>query len=130
MTKAEENARVRAAYLEIITNAMRKANVQSVWFDPDTYEREGDRVQFTFDNERVVLTSVGIPFLDTLELPLEVERKRDKCEVGIVAFVGWFQVKTLARIAYELYDWVRKEDWEDWDIVEKEMVGNFLDSAY
>lgn len=130
MTKAEENARVRAAYLEIISNSMRKANVQSVWFDPDTYEREGDRVQFTFDNERVVLTSVGIPILDTMELPIEVEVKKDKREMGIVADVVWLQIKTLRRIAYELYDWVRGEDWEDWDIVEKEMVGNFLDSAY
>ena len=130
MTTTEENAKVRGAYLEIIYNALQKAKLQRVEFEPKAYDREGDRVHFTYDGERVTLLEVSTPFYDSGELPMVVERKRDKVEVGLIAPVMFLQIKTLQRIAYEVYDWVRGEDWEDWDFVEKDMIANFLDSAW
>ena len=128
MTITEENARVRAAYLDIIETAMRKANVQRVEFEDKAYDREQDKVHFTFDGERVTLAEVAVPSLDTMQLPMVVVCKKGKQVRGLTADIVWLQVKTLKRIAYEVYDWVRGGDWEDFDVVEKDTIAGYLDS--
>lgn len=128
MTITEENARVRAAYLDIIETAMRKANVQRVEFEDKTYDREQDKVQFTFNGQKVTLAEIAVPSLDTMQLPMVVVCKKDKKPRGLIADIVWLQVKTMKRIAYELYDWVRGEDWEDFEVVEKDTIAAYLDS--
>ena len=128
MTITEENARVRAAYLDIIETAMRKAGVKRVEFEDKAYDREQDKVQFTFDGQKVTLAEIAMPSLDTMQLPMVVICKKSKEPRGLVADIVWLQIKTMRRIAYELYDWVRGEDWEDFEVVERDTIANFLDS--
>lgn len=122
------NSIVKHAYLELIVEALADRSVAH--FTLDGYENDNDRVHFTYGGKKCILYGVhytnpedGILKLDVLatndgvrdiwELPIDIRDMR-------------FQ--TLDRIAYEIYDFCKDADWEDYEDVRKEYIAQGMDA--
>lgn len=128
MKKAQkENLVFRYAMLSIIADCVRK-NGRRIYLDG--YERESDRVSFTNEGHYCTLYGVDAPKEDDGLLPLTVRTNlQKKKELWLVTLsIASFRCSTLERIAYEVYDYTKRENDEDWEVYCKEVVANWYDS--
>ena len=88
-------------------------------------------VRFSSHGHKCTLLAVKCPNpeLSVLELTVLTELNGKKERVEVPLFMSDLHINTVIRIANEVYDllWIPEED-DDWDIVYKEYVANFLDT--
>ena len=126
------NTIVRHAYIELIEESVRKITRYSglSHIDLDGYENDNDRVRFTYGGKRCVLYGVWIPSLDNDMLPLSVFATNDGVTArwDIVTLAKDFRFKTLDRIAYEVYDYCKREDDPDYEDAIREKIAGGMDN--
>ena len=131
---------VRFAYLDLIETSMKKIMFRGTsHLDLDGYENDADRVHFTYDGKRCMLQGVWLPNLDAdkpSRLPLSVFVFE---KVGRDAW-SWNQLrdvtidlrdmrfKTLDRIAYEVYDYCKREDDPDYEEAKRDCIAGWMDN--
>ena len=97
-------------------------------FDITGYERDSDRVKFQSEGRKCYLYGVvaNPDYCEDWILPVKViatnNGVRDIWEVNLS--LAKMKVKTLKRIAYEVYDACKDADWEDFEEVENEAIRN------
>jgi hypothetical protein len=130
LTDREQIQVIKFAYLQSINESLERLGVNTLRMTG--YENDADRVHFTNAGKRCVLYGVKWASLDDLNdgiINLMLLAKNPDLDVWDVRLnLKTFRLKTLERIAYEVYDWCKGEDWEDWEDYRKELIANWLDS--
>lgn len=121
------NTITRFAYLELIDDAMRRMSVNLL--EMGGYDRDSDRVHFTYGGKKCLLYGVRDINVETGDFSIQViatnNGERDIWELP--ANVKDFRFKTLDRIAYEVYDYCKTENDDDYEDAVKEHIANGMD---
>ena len=121
---------IKFAYLQSINESLERLGVNTLRMTG--YENDNDRVQFINGKRKCTLYGVKWASLDDLNdgiINLMLLAKNPDLDVWDVRLnLKTFRLKTLERIAYEVYDWCKGEDWEDWEDYQKDLIANWLDS--
>ena len=135
------NSIAKHAYLDLIIDSIKKQgdNYYVVYLQGHSYE--SDMAHFTYGGKRCVLYGVGIDedSIETGDFYILVKTKNGKPEDSIrntkAGQVLWevpvnvkdFRFKTLDRIAYEVYDYCKREDDDEYEDARKEYIANGMD---
>ena len=121
------NSITRFAYLELIDDILKLLSVNRL--EMDGYDRDNDRVHFTYGGKRCLLYGVGNINMDTGDFNIQViatnDGVRDIWELPVN--VKDFRFKTLDRIAYEVYDYYKNENSVDYEEARKEYIACGMD---
>ena len=117
----------RHAYLELIDDTLKLLSVNRM--EMTGYDRDSDRVHFTYGGKRCLLCGVGGINTETGDLTIQViatnDGVRDIWELPVN--VRDFRFKTLDRIAYEVYDFCKGENDDEYEDVIKEYIADGMD---
>ena len=130
MKKAQkENHIVRVANLDIITECLWRNNGR---IDLDGYENDSQRVHFTNCGHKCVLYGVVKTQWEEGTMTLLVRTTHEGVDdiFEVTLGIDGFRIDTLKRIAYEVYDYIKDAEDEDFDFVYKDVVGGWLDTLY
>ena len=124
------NRIVKMAYLYSINESMKRLGVNVLRMTG--YVHDADRVHFTNAKRRCIL--YGVKWADENDLNDGIINLIVMTKTP--AFLLWdvrlnidkFRVKTLERIAYEVYDYCKGEDWDDWEDYQRELIAGWLDT--
>jgi hypothetical protein len=130
------NSITKHAYLELIADSIRKIiryNGLS-HIEMGGYDRDEDRVQFRYGGKRCILYGAWIPAIDdpakpgtiTLQVKARVNGTTDVYDLPID--IRDFRFKTLNRIAYEVYDYCKGENDDDYETAIKEYIADGMDN--
>jgi hypothetical protein len=121
------NSIARFAYLELIDDTLKLLSVNRL--EMDGYAYDSDRVRFTYGGKKCLLYGIGNINTETGDFTIQVIATnngiRDIWELPVN--VKDFQFKTLDRIAYEVYDFCRREEDDDYEDVRKEYIADGMD---
>jgi hypothetical protein len=121
------NSITRFAYLELIDDTLKLLSVNRL--EMDGYAYDSDRVRFTYGGKKCLLYGIGNINTETGDFTIQVIATnngiRDIWELPVN--VKDFQFKTLDRIAYEVYDFCRREEDDDYEDVRKEYIADGMD---
>ena len=124
------NRIARFAYLNVIYDSIKKLGEKYYIVHLDGYAYDNDRVRFTYGGKKCYLYAVGLPDLDTGEFTVQViatnDGIRDIWELPVN--VKDFRFKTLDRIAYEVYDFCKGEEDDEYEDVIKEYIAGGMDN--
>ena len=130
MTK-KGNRVIKFAFLYSICDVLKNNGIRFLIFEDHAFDKESDRVKFTYDKRKCILVGVGTPDLENATILLRVRTEWEgepNTEVDVTVALENLHINTVERIAYEVYDWLRKEDDEDWDVYRDNLVASWLDS--
>jgi len=134
MNKEQKERHIfRCAMADIIIDSLRKRNMKYLEFKENTYENSNDMVHFTWNGTKCRLHEVAMPNLEdgTMECIVRANpTKKGVSTYRITINISDLRCKTMERIAYEVYDWLKNENDEDFEAVRKEYVANWFDSDY
>ena len=128
------NAIAKHAYLELIADSLTKLSVNRL--EMGGYENDADRVHFKYGGTRCTLYGVLCPDTHRVDrhdvLTLIVKARRpffsSKPELyELPVDVRDFRFKTLDRIAYEVYDYCKGEDDDEYEEARTEYIANGMD---
>lgn len=129
MTK-KGNRIIKFAFLYSINESLERLGVNTLRMTG--YESDKDRVHFKNARRRCILYGVKHASKEDLDdgiINLILLAKNPDLDVWDVRLnINTFRVDTLEKIAYEVYDWCRGEDWDDWEDYRRELVANWLDT--
>jgi hypothetical protein len=95
----------------------------------DGYAYDSDRVRFTYGGKKCLLYGIGGINTETGEFTVQViatnDGVRDVWELPVN--VKDFRFKTLDRIAYEVYDYCKGENDDDYEEARKEYIADGMD---
>ena len=95
----------------------------------DGYADDSDRVQFTYGGKKCLLYGIGGINTETGDFTIQViatnDGVRDIWELPVN--VKDFRFNTLDRIAYEVYDYCKGENDDEYENVIKEYIANGMD---
>ena len=118
----------RYAYLELIYDSMKRLSVNRL--EMDGYDRDSDRVHFTYGGKRCLLYGIGSVNIITGDFTIQViatkDGVRDVWELPVN--VHDFRFKTLDRIAYEVYDFCKGGEDDEYEDVIKEYIAGGMDN--
>ena len=121
------NSITRFAYLELIDDAMKLLSVNRL--EMSGYAYDSDRVQFTYGGKKCLLYGIGNINTETGNFTVKViatnNGVRDIWELPVN--VKDFRFKTLDRIAYEVYDYCKREDDPDYEEVRQDYIADGMD---
>ena len=140
--KAIGNNATRFAYLDLIEDSIKKQGDNYYIVYLQGYENESDMVHFTYGGKKCVLYGVGLfeDSMETGEFIILVKAKNGTPEDAIrnskAGFCLWevtvdvkdFRFKTLDNIAYEVYDYCKREDDDDYEEARKEYIAGWMDN--
>lgn len=122
------NSITRFAYLELIDDTLKLLSVNRL--EMDGYAYDSDRVRFTYGGKKCLLYGIGGINTETGEFTVQViatnDGVRDVWELPVN--VKDFRFKTLDRIAYEVYDFCKGENDDEYEDVIKEYIANEMDN--
>lgn len=135
------NSIAKHAYLDLIIDSIKKQGSHYYIVYLQGYSYESDMVHFTYGGKRCVLYGVAIDedSIDTGDFYILVKAKNGKPEDSIrntkAGQVLWevpvnvkdFRFKTLDRIAYEVYDYCKSEDDDEYEEARNEYIANGMD---
>jgi hypothetical protein len=129
------NSITKHAYLELIADSIRKITRYNglSHIEMGGYDRDEDRVQFRYGGKRCILYGAWIPAIDdpanpgtiTLQVKARVNGTTDVYDLPID--IRDFRFKTLDRIAYEVYDYCKGENDDDYETAIKEYIADGMD---
>ncbi len=130
------NGLVRIAYLRLIYDSIKKNAFSGLsHIELDGYENDNDRVKFTYGGRKCTLFGVWLPDLSNIAevpatLPVTVHATLDDHAglFDITIDVRDFRFKTLDRIAYEVYDYCKSSDDDDYEDAKREYIANEMDA--
>lgn len=121
------NSITRFAYLELIDDTLKLLSVNRL--EMDGYDRDNDRVHFTYGGKKCLLYGIGNINMDTGDFNIQViatnDGVRDIWELPVN--VKDFRFKTLDNIAYEVYDYYKNENSVDYEEARKEYIACGMD---
>jgi hypothetical protein len=121
------NSIARFAYLELIDDTLKLLSVNRL--EMDGYAYDSDRVRFTYGGKKCLLYGIGNINTETGDFTIQViatnDGVRDIWELPVN--VKDFRFKTLDRITYEVYDFCRREEDDDYEDVRKEYIADGMD---
>ena len=121
------NSITRFAYLELIDDTLKLLSVNRL--EMDGYAYDSDRVRFTYGGKKCLLYGIGDINTETGDFNIQViatnDGVRDIWELPVN--VKDFRFKTLDRIAYEVYDFCKGEEDDDYEDVRKEYIADGMD---
>ena len=121
------NAIAKYAYLELIDDSLKRLSVNRL--EMVGYAYDSDRVHFTYGGKKCLLYGIGNINTETGDFTLQVIARndgvRDIWELPVN--VKDFRFKTLDRIAYEVYDFCKDEDDDDYEDARKEYIAGEMD---
>jgi hypothetical protein len=121
------NSITRFAYLELIDDTLKLLSVNCL--EMDGYAYDSDRVRFTYGGKKCLLYGIGNINTDTGDFNIQViatnDGVRDIWELPVN--VKDFRFKTLDRIAYEVYDYCKGENDDDYEEARKEYIADGMD---
>lgn len=121
------NSITRFAYLELIDDTLKLLSVNRL--EMDGYDRDNDRVRFTYGGKKCLLYGIGGIDMETGDFNIQViatnDGVRDIWELPVN--VKDFRFKTLGRIAYEVYDFYKNENSVDYEEARKEYIACGMD---
>jgi hypothetical protein len=130
------NSITKHAYLELIADSIRKITRYNglSHIEMGGYDRDEDRVQFRYGGKRCILYGAWIPAIDdpskpdiiTLQVKARVNGTTDVYDLPID--IRDFRFKTLDRIAYEVYDYCKGENDDDYETAIKEYIADEMDN--
>lgn len=123
------NSITRFAYLNVIYDSIKKLGEKYYIVHLDGYDCMSDRVQFVYGGKKCYLYAVGLPDLDTGDFNIQV-RSRNKDIMTLWELpvnVKDFRFKTLDRITYEVYDYCKGENDDEYEDAIKEYIANGMD---
>lgn len=122
------NTIARFAYLELIDDALYRMSVNLL--EMGGYDRDSDRVHFTYGGKKCLLYGVRDINVETGDFSIQViatnNGERDIWELPVN--VKDFRFKTLDRIAYEVYDYCKGEDDDEYEEAIKEYIACGMDA--
>lgn len=135
------NSIARFAYLDLIADSIKKQGDHYYIVYLQGYSYESDMVHFTYGGKRCILYGVAIDedSIDTGDFYILVKAKNGKPEDSVrntkAGHELWevpvnvkdFRFKTLDRIAYEVYDYCKREDDDDYEEARKEYIADGMD---
>lgn len=128
------NRIVKFALLNLIADIMKSnATASFTWLD-EGYENDNQRIHFSSDGHKCMLTGVGCPDVGKGIIPLKVntewEGEKDVL-VDVNLEMQFLHIKTLEKIACEVYNtlWDPEKD-DDYDIVKSDYIQTFLDTYF
>jgi len=117
----------RFAYLELIDDSLKLLSVNRL--EMDGYAYDSDRVHFTYGGKKCLLYGIGGINTETGDFTIQViatnNGVRDVWELPVN--VKDFRFKTLDRIAYEVYDFCKGENDDEYEDVIKEYIADGMD---
>ena len=119
------NSIVKHAYLELIADSIKKIT-KSTFLELDGYESDTQRVTFTYGGKKCRLYGVYLPTIETPLLSLCLMVGKERYDVPI--HLTDFRFTTLDRIAYEIYDYCKGADDDDYEDVRKEYIAQGMDA--
>lgn len=128
------NRIVKYALLNLIADIMKSnATASFTWLD-EGYENDNQRIHFSSDGHKCMLVGVGCPDVEKGIIPLKV-RTEWEGEKGVLVDVNlemqFLHIKTLEKIACEVYDTLRDPEKDDeYDIVKGDYIETFLDTYF
>lgn len=122
----------RCAMADIIIDSLRKRNMKYLDFKENTYENSNDMVHFKWHGKKCRLYEVAMPNLEngTMECIVRAKPTTEYSTYRITINISELRCKTMERIAYEVYDWLKDAEDKDFEEVRKEYVANWFDSDY
>jgi hypothetical protein len=121
------NSITRFAYLELIDDSLKLLSVNQL--EMSGYENDNDRVRFTYGGKRCLLYGIKDINAETGDFTLRViatnDGVRDIWELPVN--VKDFRFKTLDRIAYEVYDFCKDDDDDEYEEVRKDYIAGGMD---
>ena len=121
------NSITRFAYLELIDDSLKLLSVNQL--EMSGYENDNDRVRFTYGGKRCLLYGIKDINAETGDFTLRViatnDGVRDIWELPVN--VKDFRFKTLDRIAYEVYDFCKDDDDDEYEEVQKDYIAGGMD---
>ena len=135
------NSITRFAYLDLISDSIKKQGKHYYIVYLQGYSYESDMVHFTYGGKRCVLYGVAIDedSIETGDFYILVKAKNGKPEDSVrntkAGHELWevpvnvkdFRFKTLDRIAYEVYDYCKREDDDDYEEARTEYIADGMD---
>lgn len=122
------NSIARFAYLELIDDTLKLLSVNRL--EMDGYAYDSDRVHFTYGGKKCLLYGIGNINTETGDFNIQViatnDGVRDVWELPVN--VKDFRFKTLDRIAYEVYDFCKGEEDDEYEDVRKEYIACGMDN--
>ena len=130
------NAIAKHAYLDLIDISMRKIMFRGTsHIELDGYDNDADRVHFQYGGRKCILYGVWLPdYMDCSKpatITLQVKARTDNGTSGVFDLpidVRDFRFKTLDRIAYEVYDYCKGENDDDYEDAIKDCIAGWMDS--
>lgn len=125
----------KCAYLHLIEDSMNKIMFSGLsHIELDGYGHDADRVHFQYGGRKCTLYGVWLPNFYNDEKPatitLQVKARTDygtSAMFDLPIDIQDFRFKTLDRIAYEVYDYCKGENDDEYEDVIKEYIANGMD---
>lgn len=129
------NSIAKHAYLELITDSMRKIMFSGLsHIELRGYEDDKDRVHFKYGGRECTLYGVWLPSIGDPSKPdtitLQVKTRTDNGTTDMYDLpidARDFRFKTLDRIAYEVYDYCKGEDDPDYEEARRDCIAGWMD---
>ena len=121
----------RRAYLDIIHDSIKKLGEKYHIVHLTGYENDNQRVAFQYAGKKCKLYAVSLPDFDkgTIVLVVFAKNGGEKEELwGVSVEVRDLRLKTLDRIAYEVYDYCKGEDDRDYEDEVKDTLAGWMDN--
>lgn len=126
--KAIGNNITRFAYLDLIEDSLKRLSVNHL--EMGGYDIDSDRVRFTYGGKKCLLYGIKDINLETGKFTIEViatnKGLRDVWELPVD--IHDFRFKTLDRIAYEVYDFCKGEEDDEYEDVIKDCIAGWMDN--
>ena len=124
------NRIVKYAFFCAIKMLMDDHNLKRLEFEDNSFDKESDRLTFTSGGHKCRLFAIGLPNEDTYSIPLTVRTmwEGEYQDVDVTLNLSDIHIKTVEKMCYEVYDWLRGFDDIDWYDFRKETVAGFLDT--
>jgi hypothetical protein len=126
------NSIAKYAYIQLIADSMAKLSVCRL--EMDGYDNNADRVHFQYGGRKCTLYGVWMPNFYDNEKPATITLQvKARTNYGTSAMfdlpidIRDFRFKTLDRIAYEVYDYCKGENDDDYETAIKEYIADGMD---
>ena len=125
--QAVGNSIARFAYLELIDDSLKQLSINRL--EMEGYSYDSDRVHFTYGGKKCLFYGIGNINMDTGDFNIQViatnDSVRDIWELPVN--VKDFRFKTLDNIAYEVYDFCKGEEDDEYEEARKEYIADGMD---